>query len=218
VRNCLSLILRARLCELCQYLWSACIDDGTAWVDQSGNSLGNLGSGGTGNVFTSTQAPNGYFYALLMQSYAGSGPTANGSLSALAANGWLFSGAFGPNALGAGKISGGATTVTTAGDALPAGTPNQFLVVGWSANEGTSWAIVANELQNGTLVVGGYIGASLVGTGVSATSPSEQIFGGTGVTAGWTLNQVNVVASPEPGTLALAGLGGLSLLAFRRKK
>jgi hypothetical protein len=32
------------------------------------------------------------------------------------------------------------------------------------------------------------------------------------------LDQYTVAAAPEPGTLALAGLGGLSLMFFRRRK
>jgi hypothetical protein len=193
--------------------------NGTASVSQNGTASGNLGTGGTtGLANGSGTAPSGYFYALLMQSYSGSGPTASASLSSLSSEGWVYSGLTGVNSLAKGGIGGGANAVTTAGDALPAGTPNQFIVVGWSATEGTTWATVSTELSNGNLVGGGYIGISSVGTGISATSPSEAIFNGTGIGSPIVLDQVVATVIPEPGTMALAGLGGLSLLAFRRKK
>jgi hypothetical protein len=189
--------------------------NGVNLINSSGNTSATPGNGSIGLTTGSGAAPSGFYFALLMQSYSGSGATAGNSLSSIGSEGWIYSGVLGQNALGAGKIAGGANSVTTAGDALPAGTPNQFVVVGWSANEGTTWAQVLAEIEGGTLVAGGYIGTSAVGTGISATSPSEQIFGGTGITSAITLN--GVAAVPEPGTMALAGLGGLSLLAFRRK-
>jgi hypothetical protein len=60
------------------------------------------------------------------------------------------------------------------------------------------------------------LGWSIIGTGTGQpnTTP-EALFSGTGITQGFTLFAVPV---PEPATMALAGLGGLSLLLFRRRK
>jgi hypothetical protein len=97
-----------------------------------------------------------------------------------------------------------------------------FVVLGWSANEGT-WAQVAAALGGGSWLTsgvnGGLFGASNVGYAIAATSPSPAsiLFGSSPglINTGWQLSQVAV---PEPGTLALIGLGGLSLLLFRRRK
>jgi len=176
----------------------------------------------TGLQGTSGALPQGFYYALLMQPYAG-GATNNPTASTVLSGGWLYTGTGATNALGAGRLSGGATAGTTQNDGVGSG--NQFIVVGWSSNVATNglagWLTVSNCLAAGswsTLNGGiGYFGVSTVGTGVGQpnTSP-EQLFGGaTGIQSGFTLFAVPV---PEPSTMALAGLGGLSLLLFRRRK
>jgi len=95
-----------------------------------------------------------------------------------------------------------------------------YVVLGWSANEGTTWASIASVLGGSAWTTlganGGLFGYSTVGYVTSATSPSpaQLLFGGaTGlINTGWDLNPV-----PEPSVLALAGLGGLSLLLLRRR-
>jgi hypothetical protein len=95
-----------------------------------------------------------------------------------------------------------------------------YVVLGWTANEG-SWATVQNVLEGNaswltTGTAGGLFGYSMVGYAVGGTSPAPAtiLFGtATGlINAGWDLNPV-----PEPSVLALAGLGGLSLLLMRRR-
>jgi hypothetical protein len=186
-------------------------------INQDGTAYGATGIAGatSGLVATSTTAPNGYFYALLMQAYSGSGPTVTASLSGLLSENWTYTGLTGVNGLGAGRISGGNPATTTAGDTL--GAANQFIVVAWSAVEGNTWAAFSTALQNQALVVGGYVGLTTVGTGVGSTSPVETLFGGgTGIQGPTTMNIV--VPTPEPSTMALAALGGASLLLFRRRK
>lgn len=104
-----------------------------------------------------------------------------------------------------------------------------YVVVGWSTSLGTTWSAVSSALASAT---SGYFGMSSVfynyggGSGLSAPnvfSPAAttQLPGsGTGTTGQVnpeiTLMAITVV--PEPTTLALAGLGGISMLFLRRRK
>src|ERR1039458_5236283 len=99
------------------------------------NIFGNAtGSGSIGLVSGSSTAPSVYYYALLAHPYFGSGPTVATAISNLLTTGWTYTGVIANQALGAGRIAGGANTATTAG--MPVTAPqvyNQFLVVGWSS-------------------------------------------------------------------------------------
>lgn len=106
------------------------------------------------------------------------------------------------------------------GTGIASGANQQFVVVGWSANIGTTIAQVMAWYNNGLPSTAGWIGESVVsgtitpGTGGLSTPPG--LFGtGAGLIPGFTLG---LVSTPEPGTMALAGLGIASLLALRRKK
>jgi hypothetical protein len=178
------------------------------------NYLGVAVSGGaSGLVSGSGAAPSGYYYALLIQSWDGVSATKTATFANLFTSGWTYSGVTGLNGLGAGRIAGGSDATTTAGNAL--GALNQFAVVGWSANLGTTWASVSSALQAGTLASTGVMGISSTGTGTGIVSPPEAIFGGTGITSPFTLYSTAV---PEPTTMALIALGGASLVLFRRRK
>ena len=107
------------------------------------------------------------------------------------------------------------------GQAYNGGTSYYTMLVGWSANLGTSFSTVLNDYSTGT-----WTGASLSSPGffgfeqggdVAPNSASP----GTGVGALGFGNNTLVLYSvpvPEPTTLALAGLGGLSMLFLRRRK
>jgi len=175
------------------------------------------GKSGTGLTTGSTAAPQGYYYALLMQSYSGSGATVATTIQTLLTTGWTFTGAQATNALGAGRLGGGATAATSSADIV--GNANQFIIAGWSSNLGSSWAAVSSQLQSGNWSVPlnqtGYFGISAVGTGTGQANTSpEALFSGSGITTATTLF---VVPTPEPTTMALAGLGSAALLMFRRR-
>jgi hypothetical protein len=139
-------------------------------------------------------------------------------------------------ALTAGGISGqgAAAGATAAGWGAPTGpsytdgTEKYFMIVGWSSNLGANWATVSGELNGGwatpTWTGNAFFGTSVIGFGYSGggpnTLPAVNLFNPTaampgGLTSGF---QLMVVSIPEPTTMALAGLAGLSLLLFRRRK
>ena len=103
-----------------------------------------------------------------------------------------------------------------------------YVVVGWSTSLGTTWSTVSSALASAS---SGYFGMSSVfynyagGSGLGAPnvfSPSTTTsLPGSGTGSGpvqpeLTLMAITVV--PEPTTLALAGLGGISMLFLRRRK
>jgi hypothetical protein len=93
-----------------------------------------------------------------------------------------------------------------------------LVAIGWSANIGSTLASL--EAWLAAPGVTGWIGQSAVGQGaqlgdgVLILTPGA-MGGAASQFAGFTLG---IVTTPEPGTLALAALGGASLLLFRRKK
>ena len=134
---------------------------------------------------------------------------------------------------GSGGGSGGAVATWATGGASATsdtlGTEMDFLLVGWSANLGTSWATVSGLLNNGFAgwsIPNAFFGVSQMGWGWSGgggtpATPAVSLFGSSASMPGgipvtpFTLFQVNV---PEPSTIALAGLGGLAMLMLRRRK
>ena len=118
-----------------------------------------------------------------------------------------------------GRFSGGSASGVSVPGTL-AGVTYYDLVVGWSASLGTTWSAVASQINNwhstgyfGYSVMGSFVaGGSLAGGG---TQPTPQIMSATTIPG---FSMFNVTPVPEPGTLALAALGGASLLLFRRRK
>ena len=103
----------------------------------------------------------------------------------------------------------------------------EVLVAGWSANLGSTYAAAWNEIDNwatlGSSVVGtAFFGLSNEGLlNPNPSSPGNTPFGAAGSglinNPNMQLNEL-LVTVPEPGTMALAALGGASLLLFRRRK
>jgi len=120
-----------------------------------------------------------------------------------------------------------------------AGVSQSFIVVGWSANLGSTWAQIASDLTGATLAGGmwsgggftnavfsgnAFVGATTVQSAVSGQATGVgafSLFGTTGTAAGTpitTSSDLFIVNVPEPTSFALAGLGMAAVLIFRRRK
>jgi hypothetical protein len=194
------------------------------------NSAGISGLGGSGTGKTVASA-NTFYYALFVSTSA---TTVNGSaaaVSGIAATN-LFSSSFAPvtNVLAAANTvlgrwssltANGSGADTVAG--IAGGANAQFVYLGWSANLGTSLSALETSLATPGTV--GFIGQSAVGgtqtlgDGNLVLTPNLSGAAAPGI-AGFTLGSfaIPIVPTPEPATLALAGLSGASLLLFRRRK
>jgi hypothetical protein len=181
-----------------------------------------------GTIGKTAGVAGSFYYALFVSATAttvgGSQTTAvqgtNGVYAFNDAN-WSFV-ALGTNSLTAGRFQpvgyngDGSTTVP----GIAAGNTAQFVVVGWSANLGTTLTQLTQALGvNGTT---GLLGESIVSGSISlgngGSLPNPALFGASAPNIGaFTLGSFTITSTPEPGTLALAALGGASLLMFRRK-
>jgi hypothetical protein len=124
--------------------------------------------------------------------------------------------AYGTNNVAAGSVTGMSGTAGFASD-LTLGITYDDMVVGWSASLGTAWDQVLPQVETGDWITQGYFGYSNVGTITPAAYPASgtEIFSGTSAQQGQT---ILYFVEPEPTTLALFGLGGLSMLFLRRRK
>jgi len=173
-----------------------------------------------------TQGAGDYYYALFYSTTAISGGTQSGDASGLGGYAWNIAGwtlDTDPTATSASTATAGrfaSTAPNTDGSStvpgVAGGASAYFIIVGWSANLGTTLAAMEANLGS----VPGYLGQSnptgdlVLGNG--ALVPNPNLFGGAAPqTQAFDLGSTTI---PEPGTLALAALGGASLLLFRRKK
>ena len=147
-------------------------------------------------------SPGAYYFALLT--------------SPVGANNFTFANVYGTNQAVAGRFLGGAN-IQVSGWAP--GTARDFKVAGWSQNLGPTFN--ASWLTSAPAGVNQFFGVSSLGTGQAGgfngtgTLPNLNIFGGaTGIQNGFAL----ITATPEPTSMALAGLGAAALLIFRRRK
>jgi hypothetical protein len=168
-------------------------------------------------------APLAYYYALLFDATAitGSSTPTNSEWSQVTAFG---GGALTiTNSILAGSLQGNSAGSGQAVN-LASATPYNVELVGWSATLGTQWSTVLTELTGnngaGNWAANGFFGYTAEGT----VTPGSAVGGGgdptifTSIFANGSLTLYAVTPTPEPTTLALAGLGGLSMLLIRRRK
>ena len=154
------------------------------------------------------------------------------SLQQLLSAPWSDTGLMASNTGLAGRMAAGGSTVNF----WPAGQTNSFIIVGWSANEGSSWSTVAARLQGafgfptggfagGNLLYGGFLGATTVGFrqagGVvgANTIPTPGLFGAAVDTQGQPITTPTDLwfITPEPSGVTLIGIG-IATLMFRCRR
>jgi len=170
----------------------------------NGTTLASFGPNGAGAA--TTGAAGSYYFGLLT--------SATG-----AAGSFQFANVYATNQAVAGRFFGGAS-VTVAGWA--AGATMSYEIAGWSQSLGTTFN--PNWLTGNFGAASGFFGLSGVGSGqaggstATGTLPNFNLFGGTGLTSGFNMAPTGGVVTPEPTSMALAGLGAAALLIFRRRK
>jgi len=203
-----------------------------------------VGGASTGNIFANAGTVSTTYYFALF--YSASATTVGGSSSPVLGNAgtyafndanWTFLNPAGPYA-GFTFGAGYSTNSGTAGRYVPENedpnqqatlvpftTAAQFVEIGWSANIGTTWqqvnAYLANPAASGDGQ--GWVGESIVSGALTPGNPNASPAGLPTTIYGTSAGLINpfvlgLVPVPEPATLALAGLGGLSLLLFRRQR
>jgi hypothetical protein len=191
-----------------------------------GATPGSLNPAGTVGATGSAATGSSYYYELLYTSFSGTQATIPTLGSLLA---WNDTGLSATNGNTASRLQ---VINPNSGATVPwsPGTTDSIVLVGWSANLGTSWLSVSNELQNGyaATLAGqqGFFGVSATGyltTFDTSTSPGATVFAAGATSEGLpifsTLTQLYLLpVVPEPTTIALAGLGGLALMLFRRQR
>jgi hypothetical protein len=195
---------------------------GSVQTNTSSFYLQNPGSQVRGAIPTQATVGAAYDFALLIASTTTAGDSsplgADWSQAQIFGGGGAFVTASNSvNLAGGVSGSGGISGVGVTGWAP--GTAMNVMLVGWSAGLGSSWSQVAGLFQAGLNSPGNYFGFSgianiISGGSGSPASPPTSIFGA-GI-QGFDL--FSAVQVPEPTTLALAGLGGISMLFLRRRK
>jgi len=203
---------------------------GTVLFGNTGGTRISTNSGPQGVTGVGLVAPNStqsfyyaLFYSTTQTTVAGvsSGIVGTNGTYAFSASGWSdgSQGVYSTNAA-AGRFQPSApnTDQSASVSGLTGGTTASFVIVGWSANIGSTVGALAAYLQNPTVT--GWIGESSVSgpltPGILGSTSAVTLMGASPNIPGFVLGEV--VAAPEPGTLALCALGGASMLLFRRKK
>ena len=181
-----------------------------------------------GSIGVTTRTAGTFSYAVLIADFGGPVPSSDPldaawSGAVLTGVNWTLSAAGGIAGQGGGSGSAAAGWGAPTGPNYTDGTEKYFMIVGWSTSSASTWSAFSVLLAGNSVPYGSYWGKSAIGYGFSGGGPNSllapSLFGVStampgGLTSGFQLN----VVTPEPATIALAGLGGLSLLTLRRKK
>jgi hypothetical protein len=190
---------------------------------------GTTGGGASGK--TAAGVGGTFVYELLYSStftgvqLAGASAPSN-NFAVLFGGTWQDTGLKATNATGVGQIAGNPANVGAQVPWSP-GTTDNIVLVGWSINLGSTWSAVSNTLATQSYGIGNFFfGVSATGfvtPQTTSTSPGSTVFGTAATAAGLPINALNMQLFllppvPEPSTMALAGIGGLAVLLFRRRK
>lgn len=182
-------------------------------------------NGTSGNTASTALGGGVYYYELLTSSGLSSVPTTLSQFGSNLATSWVDTGLSmtNGNAANGRAVQINAVQNATANNWASGATQN-IIMVGWSSNLGTTWTAALASLLAG----GGWSGNAYFGVGqsvgsltIASANPGISIFGsnaGQINDTGANALVMNLVPVPEPTTIALAGLGGVALLALRRKK
>jgi len=176
-------------------------------------------------------APAGSWYYALFRAPS----TKNGVSTSLdpLSDGWTLV-AIGTNTTSPGRLNG---NTTTEGVVVTPTAPStdDYAVAGWSANIGSTWAAVEAFFNNSSTMnqashdqgsqagVAGFFGIAPTFANDTIANPTAGAINGVfgtaaGLIAGYSLTSISAVATPEPTSFALLGLGSAALLIFRRRK
>jgi len=203
--------------------WSS--SSGTVIVDTNSTVYFQGGSTGVGGVAVTPGNATAQFYYELLDSTTATSVTTLASLSS-----WTDTGLEAENAAAANGrlllLNQAQNAATTTGT-WTVGNAENLILVGWSSNLGTTYASAyANYLSKWATagIANAFFGVSSVATGVVGvnSNPGVTVFG-TGFISNpaaspMQLDLLQTVTVPEPTTLALAAIGGASMLLIRRKK
>ena len=170
-------------------------------------------------------APAGaYLFELLYAPYTGVQAPVPSTWAQLTS--WSDTGLEAQSAASAGRL---APINPQAGAMVPwsPGTTDSIVMVGWSANLGSTWSACEASLNNLAVnpIGPSYLGVSQTGyitTLATTTSPGAIVFGSAPTAQGLPIYSPNTQLYgpliPEPTTMTLTGLGGLALWLMRRRK
>jgi len=183
----------------------------------SSSYTGGAVNNGTFGTLGATSTGQSYVLALLTTSAASPSTQLFGNSAAV--NTWTNTGTLGGNNGFAGRLVISSDYATAAGTAA-VGNSQSWMLFAYSSNLGSLSTVLADLASGSGWAATGYVGWSVVGVGAAGAAPSALPLVVTGspsplISTGFTLEQVTTV--PEPGTIALASLGGASLLLFRRR-
>lgn len=167
-----------------------------------------------GQTASTSGAVGSWYYGLLIAPAGTTDPKA-----------FTFANVYATNLAAAGRLFGG---VGVQAQGWAAGATMSYEIAVWNSGLGHDWnpAWLAAQSTDAIFGSGGNnFGLSAIATGISGgagspASPPYNLFGGaTGIPGGFNANAVGGgVQTPEPSTMALAGLGAAALLIFRRRK